>query len=457
MAIAEAKRRRLESIFRTVLKDVKPDAREIEMSNRVSNEIMERVRRAVPKSVEVILAGSVARGTQTSGNSDIDIFLLFPRSMTKERMEREGMRIAKALVNRRKGETYVIKYAEHPYLQLMLRDPPMKADIVPAFKIRDSFEMGSSVDRTQLHNEFVIRNLTARQRDEVRLLKSFMRFHNIYGAEAEREGFSGYLCELLIHHYGSLLSLLEGMSAIRLPICIDPKTRKAVGDSVAFKKFNSDFVVVDPTDPDRNVAAVVSRPALARLALMSRKLLEQPSLRFFYGPEFSDVQSGAKLRRVSRDMGADMYALAFKTPDISRDIVWQQLKKLSGRLSRELEKSSFGVLMNLYNMGEGVAITAFFLNRQTVSSVIRHGPEVFMRSACEAFVKQHRLVFVGDGRLFAIEKAQYDTAKALLLDELRRGDLPSYIGRKGARLYVNALPERHAKLIYRKYVELTSL
>lgn len=457
MAAENPKQRKLEGILKTVLKEVKPTEAEISASNAVSNEIMGRVKKAVPRNVEVILAGSVARGTQISGNSDIDIFLLFPKSMTKEAMEKEGMRVAKTLVNKRKGETSVIKYAEHPYLQLILKDPPVKADIVPAFKIRDSFEMGSSVDRTQLHNEFVMKHLSARQKDDVRLLKAFMRFHNIYGAEAEREGFSGYLCELLVHHYGSFTALLSGLAEMRLPTCIDPKVRKAVNDSVAFKKFSSDFVVIDPTDPDRNVAAVVSKGALARLVLMSRRLLAEPSLNFFYGPGYSDVQSSARLKKVASSMGVDMYVLTFKVPDMSKDIIWQQLKKLSGRLARELDKNSFTVIMSLYNLDGVDAATAFFINRQTVSSVIRQGPEVFMHKACEAFARQHRLVYVSDHRLFAVDRSQYRSPKELLLRELKSGDMPSYISRKSARLTVNAIPERHAKLIYRKYVELTSL
>ncbi len=445
---------RLHQTLKRVLNDVKPSEAEIAAAGAVSNDIMGRLRKVVPKNVEIILAGSVARGTQISGNSDIDIFLLFPRSMDKEAMERRGMEVAKRITNRKNGESYVIKYAEHPYLQLIFRKPPIKVDIVPAYKIRDSFEMGSSVDRTQLHNEFMLGHLTTRQKDDVRLVKAFMRFHNVYGAEAEREGFSGYLCELLVHHYGSFASVLGAFSELRLPLCIDAKNRKVTNDPDAFKRFGSDFIVIDPTDPERNVAAVVSRTALARMVLASRRFLANPAAKLFYGAEFGDDRSGGKLRRIAGRMGVDAYFLTFRVPDISRDIIFQQLGRLAARLEKRLDDNSFAPALSLYNMDGGIGVIAFFVNRYRILSVARDGPEVFMKGACESFMKRHKTTYVRGHRVVAIERSKYSGPRDLLRQELKN-DVPSHL--KAARLSVNSVPEGVAKLVYRKYVEATTL
>ncbi len=445
---------KVQSVLKRVLDDIKPSQSEIVAANAVSNDIMGRLKRAVPKNVEIILAGSVARGTQISGNSDIDIFLLFPRSMDKGEMERKGMAVARKIVKKGKGERFVIKYAEHPYLQLVFKNPPVKADIVPAYKIRDSFEMGSSVDRTQLHNEFVLKHLTQRQKDDVRLLKAFMKFHNVYGAEAEREGFSGYLCELLIHHYGSFVSLLLAFSNLKLPLCIDAKNKEIVKDPEAFKRFGSEFVVIDPTDSERNVAAVVSETALARMVLMSRKFLLNPTEKFFYGAEFSDERSSGKLKRIAREMGVDIYFLTFMVPDISRDIIFQQLRRLCARLEKSLGDNSFGPVLSLYNMDGKDAVIAFFVNRYAIASVARAGPEVFMKGACEAFTKQRKTTYIRGYKIISIDKAQYRNPAELLRHEVK-GDVPSHLS--SAKLSLNSVPERHAKLVYRKYVEATTI
>ena len=272
----------IEAITERVLKDVKPSPEEIRITTDLANGLMARIKQAAPKDVEIILAGSVARGTQVRGNSDIDIFLLFPKGMEERKMERLGIEIAKKIVNKKKNERFEIKYAEHPYLKLIMGDEGIKADIVPAFKIDDSKDMGSAVDRTQLHNNFVNSNLSMHQRDQVRVLKSFLRFHNVYGAEAKTEGFSGYLCELLIHQYGSFQKLATAFSDLKLPLCLNPIDRNEIPNPDIFKKFNSNFIVLDPTDSGRNVAAGLSKTSLMRFVLACRILLSNPTLKYFH-------------------------------------------------------------------------------------------------------------------------------------------------------------------------------
>ena len=125
----------------------------------------------------------------------------------------------------------------------------INVDIVPAYKIKNAEERGTAVDRTQLHNEFVNSNLNVRQRDEVRVLKAFLKAHGIYGAEARIEGFSGYLCELLIYHYGTFANLVTAMANLKLPLIINTgKSRKMNNENTAsmLKLFGKRLIVVDP-------------------------------------------------------------------------------------------------------------------------------------------------------------------------------------------------------------------
>ena len=189
------------------------------------NLIMERLKLVTPKNVEILLAGSVARGTQVRGNFDIDIFLLFPRSMDEKAMEKKGLEIAKKVI-KNKDESYSIKYAEHPYTKLVFGNLGVDVEIVPAYKITDMKDKGTSVDRTPLHNEFIASKLSERQRDDVRVLKTFLNSHGVYGAEARIEGFSGYLCELLICHFGSFINFVCAAASMKLPMAIDVLNKK---------------------------------------------------------------------------------------------------------------------------------------------------------------------------------------------------------------------------------------
>jgi tRNA nucleotidyltransferase (CCA-adding enzyme) len=453
--ITEQERKKIDAIGRAILKDIKPSETEIDATNAICNRIMARLKSAVPKNVEVILAGSVARGTQLSGSSDIDIFLLFPKAFTEEEIGKKGLEIGKSIVDKKRGETFIIKYAEHPYVKLIMKKEGIKADIVPAFKISDSFEMGSSVDRTQIHNEFINANLTEKQKDEVRILKSFLREHNAYGAEAKTEGFSGYLCELLIHYYGSFSNLISEISELWLPFCIDPKSKKQISDKEIFKRFNSDFIVIDPVDPNRNVAAAVSKESLARFVLSARKFAKKPSLDNFYGKKFNDLNSKGKLKKLSKDIGADFYVLSFPVPDISEDIIWQQLKKLTKKYAETLRVEGFTPFLTLNAKAEKNILMGFFIGKYEINSVLRNGPSIFIKSASDAFIGKHKLFYLNEDRIISIEKSKNRNPEELLRNITKAMEFPSNIKKSGVKFYINSISEKDAKLLYEAYENST--
>ncbi len=460
------KRAELEALLGRILKDVKPTEAEMGLATRYANEVMLRLKKVVPGNVEILSVGSVARGTQLRGSSDIDIFLLFPKGTAEDKMEKKGLALAKKIVKKGKRESYQIKYAEHPYLMLTFEDVGLKADIVPAFKIKDASERITAVDRTQLHNVFVNDNLSRGQKDDVILLKAFLKAHGIYGAGAKIEGFSGYLCELLIHHYGSFIDALIGMSMLKPPVTILPSSRKEYRypskESIEFmKKFDKKLVVIDPTDSNRNVAAVVSDESLARFAITSRILLKNPSSGVFYGPSYSDVYSERKLSRIRKELDLNIYVLHFRTPDIAEDIIWQQIRRLGSSLSGILRKSGFHPVLVLENVGNGEAILSFFISRSYASYLVVEGPSVFMEESAERFMQAHSkslgMLFNSD-RITFLEEPRFngprEVIQASLLDKHL---LPSYIKKEHMKLHINTMPESAAKLLYDAFMRKTSL
>ena len=464
--VSPSTRKKIESILKTVLKDVKPSEKEMEQMTYYSNQLILRLLQVAPKDVEIISAGSVARGTQIRGTSDIDIFLLFPRKQSEEAMEKKGIELAKKIVAKRKNESFMIKYAEHPYVRLTFNDVGLNADIVPAFKIADASERITAVDRTQLHNKFINKALTVRQRDEVRLLKAFLKAHNIYGAGAEYDAFSGYLCELLIHHYGSFVDVIYQFATIKLPKAILPlnKGEHKLGSeelNKTVKRFNTDFIVIDPTDPDRNVAAVVSEESLARFSVAARLLLGKPTLDVFYGPRYSDIYSERKLTHIRDELHLSIYALVFKMPDIAPDILWQQLRRLKGKLEYSMKKEGFHVVLSLENIADTTGVISLLISDAYIGHFLAEGPSASMGKSVEKFLAAHPKalgIFFKEAKIMALEKAKYNTPNELINSMLSKSaEFPSYLKKKNMRMFVNKMPEDVAKLVYSAFVRKTTV
>ncbi len=464
--VSPSTRKKLEPVLKTVLRDVKPSEKEMEQMTFYSNQLILRLLQVAPKDVEIISAGSVARGTQIRGTSDIDIFLLFPKTQSEDAMEKKGIELAKKVVAKHKNESFMIKYAEHPYVRLIFNDVGLNADIVPAFKIANASERITAVDRTQLHNEFINKALTARQRDDVRILKAFLKAHNIYGAGAEFDAFSGYLCELLVHHYGSFIDVVSAFATLKLPKVILPLNRgehKQGSEELKnmVKKFNKDFIVIDPTDPDRNVAAVVSKEAVARLSVAARLLLGEPSIKVFYGPRYSEVYSERKITHLRDALHLNVYTLAFKMRDIAPDILWQQLRRLKGKLEYSMKKEGFHVVLSLENISGTTGVIALLISDAYVGHFLAEGPSAFMNESAGRFLAAHPKalgIFFKEDRILALEEARYNTPKELITDLLSNdGEFPSYLKKKNMRLFMNNMPEDIAKLVYSAFIRKTTI
>ncbi len=457
-----AKKKRLEWIRSRVLSEIRPSKLEIAATTAHVNEISGRIGKVVPKDVEIMVVGSIARGTNLRGNSDIDIFLLFNRNRySRDEIVKKGLRYAKSIVNLKKNERYELRYAEHPYTRLYLDEELLRIDIVPAFKIEEIGEMGTSVDRTPLHTEFINSKLNAKQKDDVRLLKFLLRAHNIYGAEVKTKGFSGYLCELLVHSFGSLTNLLEWVAYMKLPVCVYPTDRRYDANEELLKKFNAKFVVVDPVDPNRNVAAGVSVEALARFAVLARSVISNPNIRLFYGKGFSAPNAASLIKKFAEQTGLEPYLLMTKVPDKSEDIVWPQLNRLGGIIEDLLNKNGFGAEIRTTWIKDGNGFVVFFLSREVMRAAVIKGPSVFAGNFSERFLKKHSnamAMLVRGDTLYAAEKNKHETAEDFLKWLLKNGKVvdKSDVLLSKAKV-VRGIPREYAEDVYAELLKKISI
>ena len=194
----------IEDILDRVSRRISPCPKERAKTERIADGIRLRVSEAAKEAsleADVRLDGSVAKDTWLSGEADIDIFMRVPRELAREELGTKCLAVAKKAV-----ESYVERYAEHPYIETMSEG--VRINIVPCFNVEKG-KWKSATDRTPFHTEYMRALLDERLKNEIRLTKKFAKGIGVYGAEIKTKGFSGMLCETLTLHHQSFKELLR--------------------------------------------------------------------------------------------------------------------------------------------------------------------------------------------------------------------------------------------------------
>lgn len=395
------------SVEDAVLRRIVPDP---ELSDRIraTTEKMtaETERYLAEKDIaaEVRCVGSVAKGTFLA-EPDIDLFVMFPEDTPRETMEGKGLRIGEDILGGRK------MYAEHPYTTGSYDG--FEVDLVPCYKVTSPEKMLSAVDRTPFHTDYVLSKTDAAAKDQIRLLKTFMKGIWAYGAEPNNRGFSGYLCELLVIRYGDFRSVLEAGATWKegVSISMDKKGPPMVAPLVFY----------DPVDPRRNVASAVHVDTFALFITACKAYLNEPSENFFF-PNDRVPAPTSELRRLVKVHGSRLLTVIFKRPDINEDNLHSQMWKTRYALSKKLDAFSFNVLRAVHDLGREDLAFIFELERDLLSKTFKHvGPPVWVGSA-GSFLEKWRNnefgePFIEDGSWKVIAERMYFTAAEMLADE----------------------------------------
>jgi tRNA nucleotidyltransferase (CCA-adding enzyme) len=310
---------------------VSPSDEERERLQRAAATVMERASDAVadlPVEAEVLQVGSTARGTWTAGDRDVDVFVAFPPDLDRSELEEYGLEVGHAVLPRGHEE-----YAEHPYV--VGEVDGYAVDLVPCYAVEDATAIQSAVDRTPFHTRYLSTRLDDELAGEVRVTKQFLKGIGVYGSDLRTEGFSGYLTELLTVEYGGFRAFVEAAADWHPPVTFDPEDHGTT-------EFEDPLVVVDPTDPERNVAAVCSADNVARLQHYARALLDDPRESLFEPSEPAAYDAAAVAAAVE-GRGTTPVAVRFARPDVVEDQLWPQLRKSLSGLTEELDRRGFDV------------------------------------------------------------------------------------------------------------------
>lgn len=395
-----------------------PEQAELEESLKLYEEISDFIMQNY--DVETHFAGSAGRGTCLAGDKDVDIFVMFPKDTDREELERRGLEIGEEVFEEL-GEEYNVEYAEHPYTKGEIRG--QEVEIVPCYDVEPG-EIRSAVDRTPHHTRWVKKNLDEELREDVVILKAFLDTQGVYGSSLRTRGFSGYLSEILVQQHGGFIDLLQAASEWDRRTVIDPEKHHPDGlpDRLEEKFSDDSLVVIDPVDPERNVASVLSDENYTRFVHRCMEFVDSPGIHFFEEDEKIPTEFEAK-QEVSRR--ADILVISFGTPDQVEDVVYPQMRKFTSRLRQVLEEKDFRVYSTGFHVGENH--TRVLLELDSVLPRIRkvQGPEIFHgKEHVEEFKSRYENTFIEGLRLYAKEEREFSEARELLNNFLT-GDLKS--------------------------------
>ncbi len=402
-------------IEQEVLRRIKPAPEEKKRLLVAVQELLGKVDSTALKlgiaGIRAKLVGSAARDTWTSGTHDLDIFILFPVHIARRDLERNGLLIAREIA--KDADSFEERYAEHPYLNLSYKG--FDVDVVPCFAVDSASHIITAVDRTPFHCEFVKANIHGVE-DEVLKLKQFLKGIGVYGSELRTHGFSGYLSELLVIHYGSFTQVIANACQWKPGILIDIMGFGTV-------KHTDPLVVVDPTDPKRNVAAALSLDKFAFFIDACSSYMQGPSIDMFF-PKPIEPLSEQEILDMLAKRKSYFIAIVFKKPDFVDDIFYPQLDKMEASIRALFEQYEFTVMNSGGWAGQDAAVV-LELTSSHLPDVKKHrGPPVWEHEHAQSFKAKYKddadvfSFYIEGGSFKADVKRKYTTARLLLEDRL---------------------------------------
>ncbi|APW96769.1 CCA tRNA nucleotidyltransferase [Halobiforma lacisalsi AJ5] len=403
--------REYRQVLEAVRDRVDPDPDERERLREVADRLAERAESAATDrcpDADVVQVGSTARDTWISGDRDIDLFVRFPPELDRDTLEEYGLAVGHATLPEGHEE-----YAEHPYVKGTVEG--FDVDVVPCFRLESATDIRSAVDRTPFHNSYLEARLDEDLAADVRVTKQFLKGIGAYGSDLRTRGFSGFLTELLVCEYGGFRPLLEAARDWHPQVELDPESHGQAS-------FDDPLVAIDPTDPERNVAAVCSAANVARFQHYAREFLAEPAVEYFE-PAAPEPLSPEAFRAHLERRGTTPVAVRFDAPDLVEDQLYPQLRKSLDGVTTGLDARGFDVF-RATAMADDAGVLLVELAVDERPAVERHeGPPVHVQGHAAGFYEAYDAdpdvygPFIEGDRYVTEREREFTTAREFLESE----------------------------------------
>lgn len=394
----------MKEIISKVRKCVIP-TQSIEISKRKISELafklVEEQIKKVPEVVGLEYGGSFAKGTWLPRHADVDIFIKFKKEISEEKFIEISQRIGFSSM---KEHNPYVRYSEHPYVEAKIKNT--KINVVPCYDVKLG-NWKSAADRSPFHTIHMKKFLSSKMRDEVRVLKTFLQSTGIYGAEMARQGFSGYVSEVLILNFGNFENVIKSIAKI--------KENQIIGKTT--KKFETPIVIIDPIDSNRNLAAAISEENIGKFILNCRAFQIKPSQKFFK----------PKKTKITINNLENVLVVKFNFKLRSPDIIWGQIKRATKSLSTQLEIGGFKVFRSTCFTDEKKDAYLFFLLESPIipKKYPKIGPEFFREKDSRSFISKNisttELMWISeDKKIISLEKRKHFEAVKFLSEVIKK-------------------------------------
>ncbi len=368
-----------------IKKKLRPTKAEEKKVKRVAEELIDKISKLV--DAEVVLAGSIAKGTWVSKSHDIDIFVLFDKNVEE---------IDKKLISSlKKAFKFEVVHGSRDYAKFKYKG--FDVEVIPLYKLSSAEEAENSIDASQFHIDYIRKHINEKLADEIRVFKQFLKANGVYGAETHISGFSGYVAELLILYFGSFKNFLKFIDeGVNPPIFIDiEKHYDSVESAIRTlgeHKTNSPIILIDPTNKYRNAAASLSYSTFAKFVFAARMFLRNPSEKFFKEKKVTIKE----IEKLSKKRGTYLIKKKFKVIG-NEEIFYAKLKRKIQMIKSAIEREGISV----YSYGIAENYIYFEIETLKLSKMKKHfGPPVWVpKKHFDKFVKEWKKVYIDGTRI----------------------------------------------------------
>jgi len=428
-------------VLNKVLGEITPTARELKLINsvidKVKNFLQIKAKELNVNFTKIEPQGSTGiKQTQLRGDFDIDVFVGLDyenyepkyRGLSKNKLKKESKKDFLKLCNNwiirsltsDKFHNPRLLYAEHPYVTVdyLVNDFQIKIDIVLYFslsleRIKEHGPI-TAVDRSPWHGRFIRKNLTEKQKNDVRILKQFFKANHCYGDKSAvgKVGFIGYSAELLIYYFDDIVNLFKNFKDLNdKPLDYYNRNLDELNQIIHFQ--NDYLIIVDPIDKNRNVASAISERAYKYCNYKISEFLKEPNIKLFETNPIPEVD----LSNLNDPLFQKIFILELKNENqeihytINRDKLFSLGESIKVNAEREFSHAErFGKVIfevyfeddiNEYNL-------ALYCEKPTISQTyIRRGPPIKEESHASKFRKKNPENFEKEEYLWVETKREF--------------------------------------------------
>ena len=419
--------KKVSSILKEVLEKIKPPEEDLNFIDSTLKKFLEDLRKRIKKNkikAEIFIGGSFAKGTVILKDYyDVDIFIRFDKKY------KELSKLTKKILRGIKNVSMI--HGSRDYFRVK-KGPNFFIELVPVKKISKPKEAENITDLSYSHVNYIKKRVkNKRILDEIRIAKAFCYATNTYGAESYIRGFSGYAIELLVYYYGSFLKFIKAMTKdikksekgrnmwskeyeekwedMRKKIVIDIekyyRTRQMVLFDINASKLISPIILIDPTYPQRNALAALSRETFEKFQKACREFLKKPSLKAFDIEEV-DLE---KIKKQAKKKKLEFILIKAVTNKQKGDIAGSKLLKFFRHLGNQISRF-FNIIHNGFSY-DGKKSADYYFVVKSKKVILVPGPFIKDKNSVSAFRKKHKKTVIKGGRIYARDKIGFSVKK----------------------------------------------